>query len=143
MKKFIIIVLLSILFSPVAYSKCFMEKALESWQGYSIEKVIKCWGYPDEEKVVAGRHLFLYKKTSAYTYYNEFLDRAETSYMYITFEVDENNIITNWQYKSNAAPLSYLLGKKYVNPENDQWKQKKQLEKEHKEEIKQMKMLAQ
>lgn len=136
MKKILIICLLMLgMFLPT-FAEDFMKEALKSWFGYPIESVIKCWGFPTDEKTIAEHHLYYYNYSSS-SYVPATNTRngyVSTSYLNITFEVDKNNKIVSYEYKSNCAPNFYFTGKKYVNPDNDKWVQKKKIQKELKEE---------
>lgn len=142
-----------------ASTKSFMEKALNSWIGYEINDVIETWGYPIEEKNIAGRKLYIWQ-TSKSIYVPQNASSNVTSYGYgyahvntntyggytvnaycnKTLEVDKNNKIIRWEWQGNDCPGTYIRGKKIVNPENDIWAVKKQEKKKEKELKKQTKL---
>ena len=127
-----------------AYAReSFMDKCIQSWVGYPLDSVIKKWGYPDQEKHIAGKTLYIWE---TYDYDNEihtggttviskdkkgrrtiYTSGGETIIEYCkkTIETDKNNIIINGQWDGNACPNFYMTGKKLVNPENDEWAKKK------------------
>lgn len=162
MKKFVYICLVAILFAPVvlADSASFNEKAMGSWVGYTIDDVIKSWGYPTEEKTIANHHIFIWNKNftsyvpqnSNSTAYNSYshTNIYTTTYggYYVnynccrTFEVDENNKIISWQYQGNGCSSSYSRGKKLVNPQNDEWAIAAALKAKQKAELKAQKIAA-
>ena len=57
------------------YADTAMSRVMGSWQGENIDTVIKYWGYPNDEKNIAGHKLLYwyhnqspqYVQTSAYT----------------------------------------------------------------------------
>ena len=143
MKKFVLICLLIVPLSACAWD-LFMDKCIASWIGYPLDSVIKSWGYPDEEKNIAGKKLYIWEERD----YDINTDRGsrfsisstdkkgretvfssggepEVEYCRKILEADDNNVIVNGQWKGNACPLFYTLGKKYVNPANDDWAKKK------------------
>ncbi len=143
MKKFIIVCLL--LFPLAAYAgNSFMDKCIKSWIGYPLDSVIKKWGYPEYEKNIAGKKLYVWE---TYDYDTDIVEGTgmtistkdrkgnETSFttggqLKVEFcrkmlEVDNNNIIVGGQYEGNDCPKFYVLGKKFVNPANDEWANKK------------------
>lgn len=38
----------------------FMDKVMASWVGASLDGAIRQWGFPDDEKTIAGRHIFIW-----------------------------------------------------------------------------------
>lgn len=143
MKKFILISLLIIPLSASAW-EFFMDKCIQSWIGYPLDSVIKNWGYPDQEKNIAGKKLYIWE---TYDYDTDivpgsgfsivstdkkgretiFTSGGETKLEYCrkTLETDDNNIIINGQWKGNDCPQFYMVGKKLVNPANDEWAKRK------------------
>ena len=129
----------------------FMDKALSSWKGYPLEAVIKSWGYPDSQQNIAGKNIYIWEeKTVSHdsTYERSYVKQDKKGRTYVDsytsgggiteyycrkiLEVDSENVISGYQYKGNACPGAYyFVGKKLVNPDNDEWKQKK-LEKQMK-----------
>lgn len=58
MKKFLSVLIIILLISPQANAlgmKSTMNKIMDSWMGEKIEKVFQYWGYPDDERNIAGR----------------------------------------------------------------------------------------
>ena len=135
-------VLYTIIFLSLALvanaSDSFMEKALSSWLNYPLDNVINSWGFPDEEKVIANRHIFIWKKA-----WSQYIPQYTTSdltpgfysttvhsrtsggysinyYCQRTLEVNSKNEIIFGEWKGNACPASYKKGKNLVNPENDE-----------------------
>lgn len=61
MKKFLSVLIIILLISPHANAlgmKSTMNKIMDSWMGEKIEKVFQYWGYPDDERNIAGRNLY-------------------------------------------------------------------------------------
>lgn len=122
----------------------FMDKCIKSWIGYPLDSVIEKWGYPDQEKVIAGKKLFVWE---TYDYDTNFHSgggvavistdkkgnntiiasggQPQIEHCQKTLETDENNNIINGQWKGNICPKFYVMGKKFVNPLNDEWAKKK------------------
>ena len=145
MKKLIILAILAIPLGAYAWES-FMDKCISTWIGYPLNSVIKKWGYPDQEKSIAGKKLYIWE-TVDYDYNSvvtengfsitstdkkgrdtTFFIGSETpqlEYCKKTLEVDNEGIIINGQWTGNACPKFYFVGKKYVNPENDTWSKNK------------------
>ena len=133
MKKFIVICLLLISTSVYAW-ETYMDKCIKSWIGYPLDDLIKQWGYPDEEKDIAGKKLYIWidydynmdvnssgisisstNKKGRETVFS--IGENVVDYCKKTIEADENNIIKNGSWKGNSCPLLYG-GKKWMNPQN-------------------------
>lgn len=143
MKKFIIIS--SLLLIPLsAYAwESFMDKCIQSWIGYPLDSVINKWGYPDQEKNIAGKKLYVWETydydtdntVGGFSISSTDKKGRETTfssggqvipeYCIKTLETDKNGIIVSGHWKGNDCPKFYLVGKKYVNPANDEWTAKK------------------
>ena len=143
MKKLIILGLLLLPMSAFAWES-FMDKCINSWIGYPLDSVIKKWGYPQREKTIAGKKLYIWE---TYDYDTDVVEGSgwsiiatdrkgrETSFTSggqlkvefcrKTLEIDDNNTIVNGQWEGNDCPKFYALGKKYVNPNNNEWENKK------------------
>lgn len=44
-----------------------MDGIMASWKGAHIDQVIQQWGYPHEERVIAGKRLYVWNKTRSFT----------------------------------------------------------------------------
>ena len=131
MKKLIIICLLFISTSAYAW-ETYMDKSIKSWIGYPLDALIKQWGYPDEEKSIAGKKLYIWIDYDYDTDINaggisiSSTDKKgrETvfsmggepvvNYCKKTMEINEHNVITNGSWKGNNCPLIYG-GRKLMN----------------------------
>ena len=139
MKKFIIISLLLLPLSAFGWES-FMDKCMASWVGYPLDSVIKKWGYPNYEKNIANKKLYVWEeldydvdpeRTGGWSITATDKKGRETvfsssgvpivEFCRMTLETDENNIIVNGHWEGNDCPKFYLAGKKYVNPQNNQW----------------------
>ncbi len=161
MKRLYIICLITYLSINVLYvhAEEFMSIAMDSWIGYPIDHVIKNFGYPDEEKNIAGKRLYYWYDSSS-TYIPPTTTSTVTPSLYTStvssftsggynvnkycnkiFEVDNDNKVISWQYKGNACPNFYFTGKSLVNPLNNKWELKKRIKKEAKLARKQLKKL--
>lgn len=134
MKKFILICLLLVSTSAYAW-ETYIDKCIKSWVGYPLDALIKQWGYPEEEKSIAGKKLYIWidydydtntnasgisiSKTDTKGRETVFSIGGETivDYCKKTIEVDENNVILNGSWKGNNCPLLYGW-KKLMNPQN-------------------------
>ena len=152
MKKIIFLSVYFILTTNILYAgEAFMDKALGSWIGYPLDSVIKSWGYPDNQQTIAGKNIYIWEERSEYqdssyerstvktdkkgrTYVDTYSSGGSTHELVCRkiIEVNSDDIISGYSYKGNACPGAYyFVGKKLVNPDNDEWKQKK-LEKQMK-----------
>lgn len=139
MKKFFILFLslLSIQIVTFAFGvDSTMTTVIDSWKGCNIDKVIDRWGYPNEEKTIAGHKLYIWKterkvtsseytKTTPHkdkkgnTYYTTTTSGGDTE-IYTTeriLEVDENNTVVRGQYSGNDLPFTFVgIAKEWLNP---------------------------
>ena len=113
-----------------------MKTVMDSWKGCHIDKVIDRWGYPTEEKTVAGHKLYIWKTertvtTSASTTTKPHTDKKGRTYyttstyggnteIYTTertIEVDENNLVVRGTYGGNDLPFTFMgVAKDWLNP---------------------------
>ena len=138
MKKFFILLFI-FLFVPVNAQavgvKKTMASIMDSWVGESINAVIKCWGYPTNEKNIAGKKLYywdwsynvtqpVHTNAQAYTYGNTTNINAYT-YGGGTYnvscnrilEVDDSDKVINWQWSGNNCPYTKVhIYKQWMNP---------------------------
>lgn len=140
MKKVLLILLLLafIKVSALAFGvDSTMTTVMDSWKGYNIDNVIDRWGYPTEEKTIAGRKLYVWKTertvtTSGHTTTTPHTDKKGRTYyttstsgggteVYTTeriLEVDENNIVVRGKYSGNDLPFTFVgIAKDWLNPE--------------------------
>ena len=142
MKKVISILLVIILVKIGAFAfgvESTMNTIINSWLGCSIDSVIDRWGYPDEEKTIAGHKIFIWKTervvtTSEYTTTKPHTDKKGRTYyttstsggdteVYTTeriLEVDDKNIVIKGKYSGNDLPFTFMgKGKEWLNPMYD------------------------
>lgn len=127
MKRYIILILTILLVQPMSFAvgtKSTMNKVMNSWSGEHIDLVIAKWGYPTKENIVAGHKLYIWDSGSAITENSWGTALLEQQSCTRTFEVDDNNRIINWQWAGVNSPALYFTSKKWVNPNNNPWKQK-------------------
>ena len=140
MKKFlsVLFVLLATTISAFAFGvDSTMATVMDSWKGYHIDKVIDRWGYPTEEKTIAGHKLYIWKterivNNDEYTTTKEHKDnKGGTYYTTETYggnttvytseriiEVDENNIVVKGKWSGNDLPFTFVgVAKQWLNPE--------------------------
>ena len=147
MKKILLLTITLLLINTTttsANAEKFMDKALNTWIGYTLEDAINVWGYPTKEKIIAEKHLiyWTYREESIrhYSYYSSY---GEKLYCSRVFEINNNKQIIGAKHEGNNCPINYVTGKKLVNPQNDPWKIEKQNKKILKEERKRLKQEAQ
>ena len=134
MKKILIICLLLIPLDTFAW-ETYMDKCIKSWIGYSLDSLIKQWGYPDEEKNFANKKLYIWidydydantnvgafsvSKTDKKGRETVFSVGGEAALEYCkkTIEVNENDIIINGSWKGNNCPVIYG-GSKLMNKQS-------------------------
>jgi len=122
----IIILLLLTIFSVSCSSTKTMQGIMSSWVGSDINQVIDQWGFPDEEKVVNERRIFIWHNNKHY-----YLPQTTTttgsvnpytgSFNATTYggggqniygncdrilEVDKNKIVKSWEWKGNNCPFA-------------------------------------
>ena len=120
MKRFILIIFALFLISLQAFAgsqKSTMEKIMNSWLGENLETVIKKWGYPTRTQSIADHKLYYWDKKE---YYCDSYSCGEHSCNRI-FEIDNSNIIIDWQWEGNWCPKTHKSAKKWLNPQNDPW----------------------
>lgn len=114
-----------------------MSVVMDSWKGHHIDDVIGRWGYPTEERNIAGHKLYVWKtertvttsettRTTPHTdkkgrtYYTTSTSGGNTE-IYTTeriLEVDDNNIVIKGQYGGNDLPFTFMgIAKDWVNPD--------------------------
>ena len=118
-----------------------MSRVMNSWQGEDIDIVFKYWGYPSDEKNIAGHKLLywyqnqspIYMQTSAYT------GTVTQSYCTRILEINGQNKVSSWQYEGNSCPNFYFTSRSWVNPNNAPWQNEKIQKKLLKQERKKLK----
>ena len=139
MKKifFVLLFLVSVQIASFAFGvDSTMSTVMDSWKGYNIDKVIDRWGYPTDEKTIAGRKLYIWKTerkvtTSEYTTTKPHTDKKGRTYyttsttggdteVYTTeriLEVDDNNNVIKGKYSGNDLPFTFMgVAKEWLNP---------------------------
>ena len=114
-----------------------MNRIMTSWEGAPLDQVISQWGYPQQEKIIAGRKIYIWDHTFTAT-----LPSTTTGTGTVTgdminittitsgggpstwtctriLEVNERNIVTRWQWSGNNCPFMDI-GFGYEN-----WERKK------------------
>ena len=138
MKKFLILFLIFLLMPVSAQAfgvKKTMKDIMDSWAGESINSVIKCWGYPTNEKTMAGKTLYYWDwsyniKNPTYTDAQAYTSGNTTNINAMTYgggtrnvccnriiEVDDAGRVTSWQWSGNNCPYTQkYLYKQWINP---------------------------
>lgn len=104
-----------------------MDGIMKSWQGQHIDAVISQWGYPHEERNIAGRKLYIWHHAKGYnlpsqtyvtgTVVGSTVYGTATTYGGGTFrgnctrtlEVSPSDVVTAWQWEGNNCPFAELL----------------------------------
>ena len=137
MKKFLSILFMLLTISAFAFGvDSTMSTVMESWRGCHIDRVIDRWGYPTDEKTVAGHKLYIWKTqrtvtTSETTTTRPHTDKKGRTY-YTTesygggteirtteriIEVDDNNIVIRGRWSGNDLPFTFVgVAKEWLNP---------------------------
>lgn len=139
MKKFLFTILIIVFAQISAFSfgiDSTMATVMDSWKGCHIDQVIEQWGYPEEEKTIAGHKLYIWRteRTSTSSEYSETRTHSDkkgrTYYTTDTYgggtelftteriiEVDDNNIVVKGQWSGNDLPFTFMgIAKKWLNP---------------------------
>ena len=125
MKKLILTILLMTLIPTVSFAigtKDTMKRIMDSWIGVNLETVIEHWGYPTQEKIIAGKKLYYWINRSYEVSGNQYVVYGGESSCNRILEVDKNNNVIKWQWEGNSCPATYFTGKKFVNPNNNPWR---------------------
>ena len=141
MKKILISLFIFLIFSGCVYANTAMERVMNSWQGENIDTVIKYWGYPSEEKNIAGHKLLYWyqNQNPQYIQTSNYTGTVTQEYCTRILEVNKYNIVSSWQYEGNNCPNFYFTSQSWVNPNNDPWQQEKMQRKLQKQEQKKRK----
>lgn len=73
-----------------------MQRIMSSWVGSDINQVIERWGFPNEEKVINGRKIYIWNNSSEISATKWNCTR--------TLEVDQNNTVKSWEWQGNNCP---------------------------------------
>lgn len=141
MKKILISIFMIFVFQSGVFADNAMSRVMNSWSGEHIDTVFKYWGYPNDEKNIAGHKLLYwynnqspqYIQTSAYT------GTVTQSYCTRILEIDKNSAVSSWQYEGNSCPNFYFTSQSWVNPNNDPWQNEKMQKKMLKQEKRKLK----
>lgn len=142
MKKFVNLCLL--FFIMLIFTGCstkeFMNAVMESWVGYSLDDVIRQWGYPTDEKNIAGKRLVYWSNSrsvfipqtsnstvnlygnNAYINSTSYGGGYQNYYCNRILEIDKNNKVAGWQWDGNNCPFGYSgKYKSWVNSKNNSY----------------------
>ena len=113
-----------------------MATVMDSWKGCHIDRVIDRWGYPTDEKTIAGHKLYIWKTertvtndgysttrehqdSKGRTYYTTETTNASTEVRTTEriLEVDENNVVIKGKWSGNDLPFTFVgIAKEWLNP---------------------------
>ena len=104
-----------------------MDGIMSSWAGASTDDVIKQWGYPHDERVIAGKRLLVWNRevqltlpatasttgsvnrvgnTSYYTGTTTVSGGGASNWSCTRIlEIDSNNRVIGWQWEGNNCPF--------------------------------------
>ena len=100
MKRLILIFAFLTLFSCSTFIN--IEKGLTMATGRGINSLISKIGYPTDERIIAGRKVYIWDTRRLVGWDGNVLDL----YCKITVEVDSNDRIINWSYSGNRGGCS-------------------------------------
>ena len=141
MKKTICILSVILLSILPCMAETFMSKAAKTWIGASLDEAIDKLGYPTKQENIAGKQLYywIYRESVRTEFYDDEITTTPQECIMI-METDKGNNIINGQASGNICPMFYMVGKKYVNPNNDPWLQEKLQKQEQKAKAKEEKL---
>ncbi len=137
MKKVMVLCLTTLIFSGAvgaAGMDSTMKAVLNSWVGQNINTVIDKWGYPSEEKTIAGRKLYYWRQDGTFyaptetsgtvntygnTSYINALSYGGAQSVSCTriLEVDSEEVVKTGQWQGNNCPITKTLKyRSWVNP---------------------------
>ncbi len=95
--------------------KCTMDNIMKGWMGKNLDEIIDVWGYPDKQKNIAGRKLYLWSQ-GTYRVENA-LGTRTTDFCTRMIEVDDSKTIIGTKWKGNGCPFTSIkTARKWVNP---------------------------
>ncbi len=141
MKKILASLFILFIFQNGVYANATMDKVMDSWKGENIDTVLKYWGYPSEEKSIAGHKLlYWYRKNNPqYVQNSAYIGTITQEYCTRILEINKHNTVISWQYEGNDCPSFYFTSQNWVNPNNDPWQKEKMQKKLRKQENKKLK----
>ncbi|MCM1004639.1 MAG: hypothetical protein NC408_09925 [Candidatus Gastranaerophilales bacterium] len=127
MIKILLSIFIIFIFQSRAYADNAISKVMGSWQGEHIDTVFKYWGYPNDEKTIAGHKLLYWYHNQSPQYIQTSASTSTVTQSYCTriLEINEHNKVTSWQYERNSCPNFYFTSQSWVNPNNDPWQNEK------------------
>ena len=124
--KFKSFALIMVLLSGCSGGSGTMDGIMASWQGANLDQVIDRWGYPDEERNIAGRTLYVWDRDVSLslpaTTTGTITTLGNTSYLNTTssgggisnwscrriLEVNQQKIIVGSQWSGNNCPFAEM-----------------------------------
>lgn len=92
-----------------------MDNIMKGWMGKNLDEIIDVWGYPDKQKNIAGRKLYLWSQ-GTYRVENA-LGTRTTDFCTRMIEVDDSKTIIGTKWKGNGCPFTSIkTARKWVNP---------------------------
>lgn len=114
--------------APGCASTALMNGIMQSWQGTYIDEVIQRWGYPDEERVIAGKRLLYWDRsvqlalpatattqgtlirtgpgTASYSGQTSVTGGGSSTWSCIRIlEIDASSRVVGWQWGGNNCPF--------------------------------------
>ncbi len=124
-----ILIILTLLFAIGFISGCStMNGIVSSWEGQHIDSVISQWGYPDEQRDLRGRTLYIWQHNKSFyipqsstttgsIYGNSLYARTSYSGGYTMhgsctriLEVDQRGCVVRWEWSGNNCPFLEVFG---------------------------------
>ncbi len=114
MKNLLLILALFVVGCSTMQQK-FMNEVLSSWAGSHIDEVIERWGYPDAERDVAGRQIYIWDYSYSINLPSTITATSDRTGIISgggslsglcrrILEVNDNNLVVMWNYSGNNCP---------------------------------------
>ena len=113
---------ITIFIAVISLASCMnTDEVMNSWKGQKLDKLFDSWGYPDEEKVIAGKKLYYWHDENIMTMpassqtFSNFGNNQIFTKTYTDsggayprkcsriIEADKNNLIIGWTLRGNAC----------------------------------------
>lgn len=121
-----------------------MTEVMQSWDGYTLDEIMNHWGFPSEEKTIAGKKLCIWRNANTEYIHSTYTDTYSKVNLYCEriIEVDDSYNVKRLLWEGNNCPANHyaIAYSAWVNPEKSYFKLKKE-EKERKKQEKLQKKL--
>lgn len=119
MKKILVLLMavcaIQVSSSACMTSKCAMGDLLDGWKGETLDSVIDVWGYPDKEKIMAKKSLYIWDGGTTRVKYPDGSSSTRVRCTRI-LEADKTAVIIGASWKGSYCPITKRTAKKWANP---------------------------